>query len=64
MPKIQETFYYRDGERPKYEVYGVRNYKRKINEYFGGGTEEVTEFLIYRYGDWVWVDSKDFEPAE
>lgn len=65
MTKIQRkmSHWSNDKNPEQFEVYGTRRYRSKVREYDHELTEDTTEFLIYDYGDWLWVDSKYYEPT-
>lgn len=65
MPKIKDkNFYESDHIQPTYEIYGTRRYTERIHDYEESWTENKTDFLIYQYGSWNWVDSDYYIPAE
>lgn len=64
MPKIKFKPYSSYTEEEIYEVYGVRTYDQNYREYDNTYSEEVTEFFIYSYGSWSWVDAKNYEPVD
>jgi len=47
-----------------YEVYGAREEIYQYNEYEQSWTESHTEFLVYQFGSWEWVDAKNYEPVK
>lgn len=65
MPKVRDkkNGYYDNEPKDTYEVYGVRTYDRKCRGYDEPWAEEISEFYIFSYGRWGWVDVNDYEPV-
>lgn len=45
-----------------YGVYGTKSYIQEMRDWHDNYT--VNMFLIFKIGEWTWVDAKDYEPFE
>jgi hypothetical protein len=66
MPKVKykNNGYCNNEPEKVFEVYGTKTYSEYFRDYDSEWTEEKTDFLIYEYSEWRWVEAKNFVPVD